>query len=148
ALHAGDTSLLRWGIRPTPRTWLRHVSSAARLASILRSNSWRAALAIGLCAMLLSSAAFAQSKGGPNPDPLGDHQHADKSSKNDLDDDYYYEPGGAKVVVKKRVVRVTKTRTVAPTAKKATPPAPAKQSATKPKKAAPRASTPSSPPAR
>jgi hypothetical protein len=92
---------------------------------------------------LLSSAALAQ-KGGPNPDPLGDKQHADKSNKGDPDSDD--ERGRAKVVVKKRVVRVTRTHTVAPAAKKATT-APTKQSAAKPKKAAPRASASSSPPA-
>jgi hypothetical protein len=74
------------------------------------------AVAIFACTLLLSGAAFAQNKYGPSMDPLGDrtHNEPDKSPPQKVE-----APRATKVVVRKRTVRVTKTRTSA--APKATP---------------------------
>ena len=87
------------------------------------------AAAFFACAILLSSTALAQSKGGPSLDPLGDRTH------NEPDTSQHENNAGRrvqKVRVKKRTVRVTKTGTTAPALKPVTPP---KNKAVAPKKA-------------
>ena len=72
-------------------------------------------IAICVCTLLLSSTALAQ-KGGPNPDPLGDRQHAEKEKPERTK---RAKPEAATVKVKtKRVVRVSRSSTTTgPTAK-------------------------------
>lgn len=85
-------------------------------------------VAVFVCTWLLSSAAFAQGKGGPSLDPLGDRQHGEPEPAKTAASKP--RPVVKKVRVKKRTVRVTHVQRPAPASK---PPVAAPSPKAKPK---------------